>query len=410
MGRTKALIPERRYHVSGQSVVTIDGKNFYLGPHNESLTIARYACLIKAYQENGYRLPDEYSIEDVRNAAEGHFGDLMASKQDDQPALVKHLAESYRAWVLKRYADSEQDRERRTQIVDWLLEHDANLPIEKFGPKKLREYRDRLDDGRRSRRYLNRLTNEIRSVFKWGVSEELVPANVLVGLKSLSPLVAGEGGFERAKRKPVPIDHVRATAKHLTPIVRDMLTVQLATGMRPSEVCSMRPMDIDRSGEVWLYKPVDHKTAWKGIEREIPLLGEARTAVENYLNRKFDAFLFSPKESMAWHRAKLRSERTGYGSYKKPKERPQKEPGEQYDSGSYRQAIERAAKAAKVPHWTPYMVRHLVGTTVTEALQLESTKALLGHCDLATTQIYAKATTRTAIEAAKHAPTMGGDK
>ena len=88
---------------------------------------------------------------------------------------------------------------------------------------------------------------------------------------------------------------------------------------------------------------------------------------------------------------------------------PKKQPGEQYDAGSYRQAIARAAKLANVPHWTPYQVRHLVGTTVAEALQLESSKALLGHQDLQTTQIYAKSTTRKAIEAARSAPTMRGD-
>ncbi len=27
-------IPSRRFHTSGQSVVTLDGKSFYLGPHD----------------------------------------------------------------------------------------------------------------------------------------------------------------------------------------------------------------------------------------------------------------------------------------------------------------------------------------------------------------------------------------
>lgn len=407
MGRSKALVPERRYHVSGQSVVTIDGKNFYLGPHNDALTVARYACLVKAYQDNGYRLPDDYSIDDVRNATASQFADLMVEDQSDKPVRVKHLAEAYKAHVLKRYANAVQDHSRRLDVVKWLLEYDSELLVERFGPKKLREYRDRMDDGTRSRRYLNRLTNEVRAAFKWGVSQELVTPPVLVGLKSLPPLVAGEAGFERARRKQVSVEVVRATAKHLAPIVRDMLTVQLATGMRPSELCSMRAGEIDRSGEIWLFKPTNHKTAWKGIEREIPILGQARTAIENYLNRSPASFLFSPAEAMSWFRAKQRSECKGYGSYKKLVEDPKKKPGDRYDSGSYRQAIVRAAKLAKVPHWTPYQVRHLVGTTVAEALHLESSKALLGHQDLQTTQIYAKSTTKTAIEAARHAPQLG---
>ncbi len=409
MGRTKALIPERRYHVSGQSVVTIDGKNFYLGPHDEALTIARYACLIQAYQANGYSLPSEFSIDDVRRAADHQFGELLGDHHSEESVRVKHLAEAYKSYIEKRYANSRQDLERRSEIIGWLLEHDAGLLVERFGPRKLREYRDRLDNGARSRKYLNRLTNEIRSVFKWGVGQELVPPHVLTGLKALNPLVAGEGGFERARRKLVPVEHVRETAKHLSPIVRDMLTVQLATGMRPSEVCAIKPCDIERKGDVWLFMPNKHKTAWKGVEREIPLLGEARAVIENYLNRKPDSYCFSPAEAMAWFRAKQSSERKGFGSYKKKVAIPKVKPGDCYEAGSFRQAIARAAKLANVPHWTPYQIRHLVGTTVAEALQLESSKALLGHQDLQTTQIYSTATRKMAIEAARNAPTMRGE-
>lgn len=384
---------------------------FYLGKHNSPEALARYAVLVGRYQSNGLSLPEGFELSELDPhiaALLGPVAILEPQHQEDSPILVCHLVADYEAYVLKRYAHSEQDRERRLQVTKWLLEHDPELPVEKFGPRKLQAYRERLDDGTRSRRYLNRLAGEIRRVFKHGVARELVPPTVLVGLKALAPLVSGEAGFERSRRRAVPLEHVRATAKHLTPILRDMLTVQLATGMRPSEICSMRPMDIDRTGEVWLFKPTNHKTAWKGVEREIPILGEARQAIENYLNRKTDAYLFSPKESMAWLRAKLRSERTGYGSYKKPADNPKKQPGEKYTSCSYRQAITKAAKLAEVPAWSPYQVRHLVGSTVADALghSLESSKALLGHLDLSTTQIYAKASTRLAIEAAKQAPTM----
>ena len=192
MGRKKAIVPERRYHVSGQSVVTIDGKNFYLGPHNEALTVARYACLVKAYQDNGYRLPADYSIDDVRQATTAQFGDMMVEDQSEEPVKVKHLAEAYKAYILKRYENAAQDKSRRAEIADWLTQYDGELLVDRFGPKKLREYRDRLNDGTRSRGYLNRLTNEIRSVFRWGVAEEFVPPEVLTGLEALRPLVAGE--------------------------------------------------------------------------------------------------------------------------------------------------------------------------------------------------------------------------
>ena len=136
MGRSKARVPDRRYHISGQSVVTIDGKNFYLGPHNEALTVARYACLVKAYQDNGLRLPADYSIDDVRQAATEQFGDLLIEAQSDQPKKVKHLAEAYKAYILKRYQNAAQDKSRRAEIADWLIQFDGELLVERFGSQE----------------------------------------------------------------------------------------------------------------------------------------------------------------------------------------------------------------------------------------------------------------------------------
>ncbi len=250
------------------------------------------------------------------------------------------------------------------------------------------------------------MIQEIRRVFKWGIAEELVKAETLVSLKAVEPLLGGEAAFENEERRPVDIEVVRKTAQFLSPVVRAMLRVQIKTGMRPSEICRMRPCDIDRSGPVWLYRPSTHKTKWKGQKREIPLVGDAREAIENFINRDQKAFLFSPAESMAWFRAKLRSERTGYGSYKKLKTEPKKIPGLCYTSHSYRQSIQRAVKEAKVEQWTPYQIRHLVGTMVGELLDLENAKALLGHADIATTQIYARSTREQSIKAANAAPSL----
>ena len=52
MARPKAKAPARCYHISGQSVVTIAGRDFYLGPHDSPESIARYAVLIGIYQRN----------------------------------------------------------------------------------------------------------------------------------------------------------------------------------------------------------------------------------------------------------------------------------------------------------------------------------------------------------------------
>ena len=409
MPRPRANVPALRCHISGQSVVTIGGRDFYLGKHGSAESLARYAVLVSDYQKNGLSIPDGYSIDDVNLKASVLLTPIAVTHQANEPILIRHLVAGYREHIKIRYGKAYQttDLARRLAICDELEKHDGKLFANDFGSKKLKEYRARfVKAGDKSRRYINKLVGEIRKIFRWGVSEELVDATVLVRLKSLDPLVGGEAAYETEDRCAVPIEHLRATAKHLTPVVRDMLTVQLATGMRPSEVCRMRPCDIIRTGDDWIYFPAEHKTKWKGAKRFVPLVGEARTVIENYLNRDPKSHCFSPTESMAWYRAKLKAECQGYGSYKKLKAEPKKSPKDCYDPHSYRQSIQRAAEAAKVPSWTPYQVRHLVGVTVGELLQLESAKALLGHSDIKTTQIYSKSTMRQAIEAAHSAPTM----
>jgi len=415
MVRPKLSLLALRSHVSGQSFVRVDGRNIYLGRTGDPKTIARYAVFVSEYQANGLVVPDGFDAKSVDERA----GLLLSSSPipdehlEEKPMIVAHLCESYKVHLLKRYGGDHQvqDLARKTRVIGDLLKHDSQTLIESFGPKKLKEHRQRwVNAGNISRKYANRLTNETKSLFLWGVAEELVRPEVVVALKAVKPLLGGEAAYELDDREAVPLEVVRATAKFLSPVVRAMVRLQVTTGMRPSEICAMRPMDIDRSGPVWFYRPGSHKTKWKGQKREIPLVGDARAVVEDYINRKSDSHLFSPAEGMAWFRAKQRSERQSKvqpSQRDRRKANPLKQPGEKYDSGSYRQAITRACKEAKVTAWTPYQIRHLAGTVVAELLSLENAKALLGHADIATTQIYSKATTRQSIDAANALPSLG---
>ncbi len=65
---------------------------------------------------------------------------------------------------------------------------------------------------------------------------------------------------EPAPVLPVADNVVEATVPHLPEVVTDMVRLQRLTGVRPGEVCILRPMDLDRSGDVWVYRPESHKT------------------------------------------------------------------------------------------------------------------------------------------------------
>lgn len=146
------------------------------------------------------------------------------------------------------------------------------------------------------RRSINLHVYRIRSVFKWGVANELVPSAVLQGLQAVAGLRQGRSSArETGAVKPVPEAFVEAVLPLVTPPVRGMIQLQRLTGMRPGEVVIMRAIDLDTSGKVWLYRPKAHKTAWHGHERVIALGPQAQEVIKPFLTTDLTAFLFPPK-------------------------------------------------------------------------------------------------------------------
>lgn len=414
MARPKAKAPARRYHLSGQSVVTIDGRDFYLGTHDSPEALARYAVLIAAYQAGGLSLPSDFDLRclDPQVASMCRPIESAPQQQTREPIRVQHVTALFRLHVAEKYANSRKELNRHNKLCDELDAEYAELLVSEFGPVRLKEYRDKLVKRGLARKYVNRIVNCVISVFRYGVSVELVDVATVDRLRTLEPLRFGQTSApEKQATKPANIEHVRATAKHLSPVIKAMVRVQVATGMRPIELFRMRPCDIDRSGKVWIYSPQTHKTMRTGREKLIPIIGDARDAITDYLNRDPDTYLFSPAESMQWHRAQATAKRVtpakqgnrvGTNRTAQPKRQPQT----MFAGTSYQQAIKRAAKKAGVPHWYPYQLRHLTATVIRSALGIEESQALLGHSTALMTAHYARESVEAATRAAKAAPKL----
>lgn len=415
MARPKAKAPARRYHLSGQSVVTIAGRDYYLGKHDSPESIARYAVLIGIYQQNGLSLPEGFDVADLDERA----GIMLiaspvtaAAQQSKQPVLVRHVTASFREHIAEKYRNTPQEKRRHERLCKQLDERYGDVPAVDFGPVKLKAFREWLVGQKLARKYVNRLTNCVVAMFRHAVADELIDVAKVQQLETLEPLRYGQTTApEKDRVEPAVLADVRLTAEHLSPIIKSMVRVQIATGMRPKELCSMRPRDIDRTGEVWIYRPASHKTTWRGKDKAIPLLGDARDAITEFLQRNPEAYCFSPAEAMAWRHAVAAAKRVtpknqGNRVGTNRKSNPKRKPRDKYDSASYRQAIKRAAEAAGVPHWFPYRLRHLTATEVRAVLGIEQAQSLLGHSTAAQTAHYARESINAAIEAAKAAPKL----
>lgn len=410
MPRPKALVPSLRFHISGSAICEIAGTTYYLGKSGSPESLARYAVLIREYQANGLVVPPHITSASLQELTAGFSVPVQKVDQSDEPILVKHVTAAYRQHVLVRYKDSISEKNRLLQVCRILESEAGTVEVDKFGPRILQKMRSDWIESGKSRQYCNRLTNSVVRLFKWAVSQELAEIATHQRLKTIEPLRIGESKApETMPVEAANLEHVRATAKHLPPQLRAVIRIQVATGARPSEVLTMTPGEIDRSGPEWIYRPTKHKNTNKGKSRAIPLLGDAKEAVIDFLNRDPDSYLFSPREAVAWHNAQKRAARkTKVQPSQRDRSKPDatKLPRDHYDKYSYRRAVERACTKAGVPYWHPYQLRHLAGTLVREALGPEAAQALLGHSNIRMTEHYAKISERKAIEAAKAAPKL----
>ncbi len=272
----------------------------------------------------------------------------------------------------------------------------GHVPVDQFGPAALEAVRQRMVDQGWARGTVNKQVGRVRRIVRWGVARQLVPPAVLVGLEAVAPLKKGRSAARETQPvAPVPDAAVGATLTHLSAVVAGMVRVQRLTGMRPQEVCKLRPVDIDRCGAVWVYTPPGHKTEHLERARRIPLGPRAQQVLASFLSRDPHAHCFDPRDAVAELRAKQRAGRAaragGSGGSRKPATvAPQRVARGCYTTGTYRQAVRRGCVKAGIAVWEPNQLRHTFATTIRQAHGLEAAQVLLGHARADVTQVYAE--------------------
>ena len=123
-----------------------------------------------------------------------------------------------------------------------------------------------------------------------------------------------------------------------------MVQLQRLTGMRSTELCELRGIDLDTAGDVWVYRPAHHKNAHRGKEYCVCIGPKAQTILKDWLRDTPEEYVFSPREAMKSFRALQRSQRKTKVQpsqrYRK-KRNPKKVPGCRYTFRSYGEAVTR---------------------------------------------------------------------
>lgn len=402
MPRLTAKIPKYSLHKgSGQAVVRLSGRMYYLGPHGSKASRREYDRLIGEWTSNGRYLKPVASVDmTVSEAADAYVGRARSKYGQGDFSKVKAALGS----VCKLY---------------------GGKPAREFGPVALKAVRLAWAKEGHRRGYVLQLAGHVTRWFKWLVSEELIPEPVYAALLTVERLPRGAAAPSE-KVKSAREEIILAAIEHMRPTIADMVWVQLLTGMRAGELVQLRPKDIDRTKDVWVFTPEHHKTEDLGERRPVFIGPRAQAVLAKYMLRDPDSYCFCPHEAY-----KSYCEAAGV----KYRLRATRRPGARYRVDSYGHAVlaacdrafpapghlrrkPREKKAAfkqrigpqglaelsawrKAHRFHTHQLRHSAGTEVRKKFDLETAQGFLGHASIKTTEVYAEPKFEAAAEAAR---------
>jgi hypothetical protein len=281
----KTNIPNYRLHkASGQAFVELGGRRFYLGKHGSKASREEYERRIGEYLGNGRQLPPT----------------MQKTGISCQELAVRFLewAEGY--YVKNGEPTATFDHCRNALAL--MIQHYGNESVNNFAPLSLVFLQKQWIDKGHARLTVNRYVCIIKQAFKYGVKFGWVDAQIQYALQAVDNLKAGRTKApERRDVEPIDNETVDKTIPFLPSIIADMVRVQRLSGMRPQDVRHMRACDIDRTGDVWVYRPFTHKTEHHGKKLTKAIGPRAQAILIPYLIEKEDtpdAFLFSPKDTV----------------------------------------------------------------------------------------------------------------
>ena len=281
MPRLTQKLPSYRLHkASGQAVVTLNGRDHYLGPHDSEESKEAFRRVMQEWLSRGkHQQPPHYT--------EATSGDTTTNE------LVVAFWDHAESYYVKDGKPTGEIQALKYSLRP-LVELYGCTPVNEFGPRRLKAVRQRMIDQNLARKLINKRVVRIRHVFKWGVENELVAPSILNGLKAVAPLKKGRCNVRESKSvKPVPEEKLEATKPYLSRQVRAIVELQLLTGMRPGEVLQMRLGDLDTSEAIWIYTPGSHKTEHHGHDRLIYLGPQAQKVLIPLMDREADEYMFS---------------------------------------------------------------------------------------------------------------------
>jgi hypothetical protein len=415
MGRRKSSeFPRPKVHArSGMARVRVCGKEVWLGPAGSPAADQRYRQILAAWVASGGRTIDDAVAGKPAAAVEVAVKTRPTRRRAGEGARAKPaptmtvggLVLAYLASIKAGRTEAEvrglSKWWRAREIANALFSRSA-VPVTQFGPRMLREVRDELaatpktykvDEAikHRARSHINRMVRETVAMFAWGVSEELVPAEVWQALQTTPHLRAGESQARETKpRQPVAPAEFQAILPFLPPVFADLVRFCRLASCRPIEACNLRMRDVEPCAGVLKWTLDRHKTAHHGIIKQIPIGPKAEAIVRRWAAGK------SPDTPVFARADRERVKVKGTIST-----RPYRATRQTFTPEEIRKAIQSACDLAERPKWTTYQLRHAGLGQVRAELGVEAEAAVAGWTTPKLAYHYARLQFEEGAEAAR---------
>lgn len=302
------------------------------------------------------------------------------------------------------------DQAHVRKVMKLLLEPFGNMNVVDFDSVEFRRAQEivaiegmRTDSGKKvwSFSHVNKLLKYFVAVLKWGAARKLFPPVNLLEIKAVEPVGRGDEFYPLAVNEPrteVPDQVILESLKYLSPILCDMVRIQRIAGMRPSELCALRVEHV-RTAQNGVIAMKEHKTARFGNTRYFAFTkDEMKILRRRCAGKGFDEFVFTPRDAYleAIENTNVNKENV---------EKVLARFSQKYKTHTYGRALKKKLDAArengaKIPHWTPYQLRHTFVTENSLLYGVEVASSLAGHKSVKTTQIYDHKAVKIALRAA----------
>jgi hypothetical protein len=201
MPRLNGLIPKYRLHRrSNQAIVTLNCRDYYLGRYGTDASKLEYDRLVAEWLAHSRNLTPPT---DAQADGDGPY----VSVNQVIHAFWQHAQIHYR----KADGTPAAELGNFRQALRHLRRLFGQTNASKFGPRSLKAVRQQMIGLGWCRTNINRQVSRIKSVFRWAVENEMVPADIHHALSAIRGLQKGRTTAREAEPvRPVPEERIEA--------------------------------------------------------------------------------------------------------------------------------------------------------------------------------------------------------